>query len=77
MGSIEIGIRKISHKCILEYVRKFKDHDSVTTAYLKTAIHQHENEHLKLKAINSYHSLMMTESRYFSHNCEASKLLLE
>lgn len=59
LGSIEISIRKISHKCVLEYVRKFRDYEAVTTVYLKTAIQQSENFHLKLKAINSYHSLLM------------------
>lgn len=26
LGSIDINVRKVSHKCILEYVRKFRDY---------------------------------------------------
>lgn len=77
LGSIEITIRKISHKCILEYVRKFRDYEAVTAVYLKTAIQQADNLHLKLKAINSYQSLLMGEAKYFNHLNDSSRLLVE
>lgn len=35
-----MGIRKISHKCVLEYVRKFRDLETVMGIYLKTAMQQ-------------------------------------
>ena len=59
-------VRKISHKCIHEFIRKFKDYDAVVTNYLKTALKpQSTTKHLKLKSINSLHSLLMTESKCF------------
>jgi DNA-binding Lrp family transcriptional regulator len=67
LGSIEVTIRKVSHKCILEFLRKFKDFETIITVYLKTAMQQSENFHLKLKAINSFHSLLMAETKYFNH----------
>ena len=40
LGSIEVTIRKVSHKCILEFLRKFKDFETIITVYLKTAVQQ-------------------------------------
>ena len=77
LGSIEVNIRKISHKCILEFLRKFRDLDILISMYLKTALNQAENSHLKLKAINSLHSLLMAETKYFSHQLDSAKSLLE
>lgn len=76
LGSIEVAIRKVSHKCILEFLRKFKDLDTVMAIYLKTAIQQTENNHLKLKAINSLHSLLMAEAKHFHHHLDSAKTLL-
>ena len=76
LGSVEVTIRKVSHKCILEFLRKFKDLDTVISIYLKTAIHQNDNYHLKHKAINSFHSLLMAESKYFDHRLDSAKTLL-
>lgn len=70
-------IRKISHKCVLEYVRKFRDLETVMSIYLKTALQQAENWHLKLKAINSLHSLLMAETKFFSHQLDSARPLLE
>jgi intein-encoded DNA endonuclease-like protein len=72
-----VTIRKVSHKCILEYVRKFKDFETVMSIYLKTAMQQTENSHLKLKATNSFHSLLMAETKYFSHDFDCSRPFLE
>jgi hypothetical protein len=30
----------VSHKCVLEYLRKFKDMETVMAIYLKTAMQQ-------------------------------------
>ena len=38
---------------------------------------QTENSHLKLKATNSFHSLLMAETKYFSHDFDCSKPFLE
>jgi hypothetical protein len=72
-----VTIRKVSHKCVLEYVRKFKDFETVMSIYLKTAMQQTENSHLKLKATNSFHSLLMAETKYFSHDFDCSRPFLE
>ena len=40
LGSVEINIRKISHKAILEFLKKFRDLDAILAVYLKTAIAQ-------------------------------------
>lgn len=77
LGSVEVTIRKISHKCILEYLRKFRDAETAITVYLKTAIQQTDNQHLKLKALNSLHSLLMAETKHFSHELDPAKPLLE
>ena len=77
LGSIEMPIRKISHKCVLEYVRKFKDYETVISTYLRTAICQTENYHLKLKSVSSLHSLLMNENKYFTHSVSCVLPLLE
>lgn len=77
LGSIDMPIRKISHKCVLEYVRKFRDYETVIGSYLRTAINQSENYHLKLKSINSLHSLLMTENKYFTHAINCALTLIE
>jgi len=38
---------------------------------------QTENSHLRLKALNSLHSLLMAETKYFSHDLDAARALLE
>lgn len=40
LGSVDITTRKVSHKCILEYVRKSRDFDAIIASYVKTAIQQ-------------------------------------
>ena len=40
LGSTELAIRKVSHKCLLEYVRKFRDLETVVQTYLKTGMQQ-------------------------------------
>jgi intein-encoded DNA endonuclease-like protein len=77
LGSVEVTIRKISHKCILEFLRKFHDSETVISVYLKTAMQQTENSHLRLKALNSLHSLLMSETKYFNHDMDAARALLE
>lgn len=77
LGSVEVAIRKISHKCILEFLRKFHDSETVLNVYLKTAMQQNENSHLRLKALNSLHSLLMSETKYFNHDMDAARALLE
>jgi len=75
-------VRKISHKCVHEFVRKFKDYEAVVTLYLKTALkpqlqQQTTTKHLKLKAINSLHSLLMAENKSFRIDQEYALHLIE
>lgn len=69
LGSVDINIRKVSHKCIHAFIRKFKDYESVITNYLRTAFKSNTTniKHLKLKSINSLHSLLMAEQKSFYH----------
>lgn len=38
---------------------------------------QVDNSHLKLKAISSFHSLLMAETKHYSHELESSRPVLE
>jgi uncharacterized protein (UPF0333 family) len=77
LGSVVITTRKISHKCILEYVRKAKDYEPIVSSYVRTGIQQNDNAHLKVKSINSLHSLIMAESKFFVHGAPYSQSLVE
>ena len=72
LGSTELTIRKVSHKCVLEYVRKFRDMETVLSTYLKTGMQQADNPHLQLKTINSLHSILIAEQRLFTHTLPSS-----
>ena len=76
LGSVDITTRRISHKCILEYVRKFRDYESVIPCYIKVGIQQSENIHLKLKTISSFHSLVAEESKSFGHGTISAQVLV-
>lgn len=69
----------MSHKCVHEYIRKFKDYESVVTNYLKTALKPQQQasiKHLKLKSINSLHSLLMADPKHFRMEQEYAFLLI-
>lgn len=53
-------LRKLSHRCLVEYIRKFSNFDCIFMGYLTESLQNEEaNSQLKQKSINSLQSILI------------------
>lgn len=78
LGSQDIQLRKLSHRCLVEYIRKFNNFDSIITNYLTEALENPDSTlQLKQKTINSLQSILILEYKSLNLKSPVTKRILE
>lgn len=71
-------LRKLSHRCLVEYIRKFGNFDSIFIGYLTESLeNEGANAQLKQKSINSLQSILILEYKSLNIKSVITKQILE
>lgn len=76
LGDSKPQLRKTSHYAILAFIKTFKNIDEVLNLYSEQAISSPEPQ-LKQKAINSFQSIVITDSSALNWNSPEFKKMFE
>lgn len=78
LGDHKMLLRKMSNKCLLEFIRKYHDYDSLLYTYLKEGLENNSQTlQLKQKCLNSLQSIVIHEFRFLDMNSLYTKRIFE
>jgi hypothetical protein len=78
LGDHKMQLRKMSHKCLVEFIKKYHDYDTLLYNYLKEGIEDNSQSlQLKQKCLNSLQSILIIESKYLDMGSLYTKRIFE
>jgi hypothetical protein len=78
LGDHKMQLRKMSHKCLVEFIKKYHDYDTLLYNYLREGIENNSQSlQLKQKCLNSLQSILIVENRWLDMSSLYTKRIFE